>query len=91
MIEEEKKKAEFHAQPMPIFDGVKGLPAKKPPTPTKVQPFNLRSDVRGTARQEVLQREVQFGGMILLHRFSLTSFFFHSSTSKFNKIERINE
>ncbi|RXG57439.1 Targeting protein for Xklp2 [Armadillidium vulgare] len=59
MIEEEKKLAEFHAQPMPVLDTVKGLPPKKPPTPTKVQPFNLRSDIRGTAKQQSLQAELE--------------------------------
>ncbi|KAB7499326.1 Targeting protein for Xklp2-like protein [Armadillidium nasatum] len=59
MIEEEKKLAEFHAQPMPVLDTVKGLPPKKPPTPTKVQPFNLRSDIRGTAKQQNLQTELE--------------------------------
>ncbi|KAK7078140.1 Protein tpx2 [Halocaridina rubra] len=57
ILEEEKKAAEFHAQPMPVFeDGLRGVPEKKPPTPTRVQPFNLRSNQRGEKIREQFQR-----------------------------------
>lgn len=58
MLEEEKKLAEFHAQPMPVFDGVQGIPEKKPPTPTRQQPFNLASDYRGSLKQLQIKRSV---------------------------------
>lgn len=62
VIEEEKRLAEFHANPMPTVDGaVRGLPPKKPPTPTRVQPFNLHSDVRGAAKQELFKQQVRRG------------------------------
>ncbi|KAK3860635.1 hypothetical protein Pcinc_033330 [Petrolisthes cinctipes] len=60
MVEDEKKLAEFHANPMPMFDGgVYGLPPKKPPTPTRSQPFNLQSDQRGAAKQEQFKRQLE--------------------------------
>lgn len=60
VIEEEKKLAEFHANPLPAVDGaVRGLPPKKPPTPTRLQPFNLQSDIRGAAKQELFKQQVR--------------------------------
>lgn len=62
VIEEEKRLAEFHANPMPTVDGaVRGLPPKKPPTPTRVQPFNLQSDIRGATKQELFKQQVRRG------------------------------
>ncbi|XP_068249880.1 targeting protein for Xklp2 homolog isoform X2 [Palaemon carinicauda] len=60
VIEEEKKLAEFHAQPMPIFEeGIQGVPPKKPPTPTRLKPFHLRSDERGELKQDQIQRKLE--------------------------------
>ncbi|KAK4321593.1 hypothetical protein Pmani_007618 [Petrolisthes manimaculis] len=60
VVEDEKKLAEFHANPMPVFDGgVYGLPPKKPPTPTRAQPFNLQSEQRGAAKQEQFKRQLE--------------------------------
>nr|XP_045585406.1 targeting protein for Xklp2-like isoform X2 [Procambarus clarkii] len=57
ILEEEKKLAEFHAQPMPYFEsGVRGVPTKKPPTPTKPQPFALKIDERAVTKQEQFQK-----------------------------------
>ncbi|KAG0730338.1 Targeting protein for Xklp2 [Chionoecetes opilio] len=60
VIQEEKSLAEFHAQPMPSFvNGVLGLPPKKPPTPTKLQPFNLQADQRGAVKQERFKAQLE--------------------------------
>ena len=59
ILEDEKKMADFHANPMPVFEaGITGVPMKKPPTPTKVQPFNLNIDARGNIRKEKFEKEV---------------------------------
>ncbi|XP_063597841.1 targeting protein for Xklp2-like isoform X1 [Penaeus indicus] len=59
VLEEEKRLAEFHAQPMPVFEGVRGIPEKKPPTPTRQQPFNLASDYRGSLKQLQIKRSLE--------------------------------
>ncbi|XP_042234581.1 targeting protein for Xklp2 homolog isoform X2 [Homarus americanus] len=60
VLEDEKNLVNFHAQPMPIFEnGVCGVPPKKPPTPTRVKPFNLNIDQRGTNKQEQYQRHLE--------------------------------
>ncbi|KAK8391952.1 hypothetical protein O3P69_017515 [Scylla paramamosain] len=59
-IEEEKSLAEFHAQPMPVFEsGLLGVPAKRPPTPTQPQPFNLQADQRGMVKQEKFKAQLK--------------------------------
>lgn len=51
--------AEFHAHPMPLFDnGPKGLPSKKPPSGTKVEPFDLQIDKRAENKKQVFEKEV---------------------------------
>lgn len=59
VLEEEKKLAEFHAQPMPLFEGVRGIPEKKPPTPTRQQPFNLTSEYRGSLKQLQIKKSLE--------------------------------
>ncbi|XP_064089670.1 targeting protein for Xklp2 homolog isoform X1 [Macrobrachium nipponense] len=60
VLEEEKKLAEFHAHPMPIFEeGIRGVPPKKPPTPTRVRPFHLMSDERGELKQEQIHNKLE--------------------------------
>ncbi|XP_050707906.1 targeting protein for Xklp2-like [Eriocheir sinensis] len=60
IIEEEKRAAEFHARPMPVFeDGVHGVPPKKPPTPTQVKPFSMRVDQRGSTKQERFKEQLE--------------------------------
>ncbi|KAG7175813.1 Targeting protein for Xklp2-like 1 [Homarus americanus] len=60
VLEDEKNLVNFHAQPMPIFEnGVCGVPPKKPPTPTRVKPFNLKIDQRGTIKQEQYQKHLE--------------------------------
>lgn len=60
VLEDEKKLAEFHAHPMPSFEsGIRGVPHKKPPTPTKVVPFNLKVEERGNSKQEYIQRNLE--------------------------------
>nr|XP_053648834.1 targeting protein for Xklp2-B-like isoform X2 [Cherax quadricarinatus]XP_053648843.1 targeting protein for Xklp2-B-like isoform X2 [Cherax quadricarinatus]XP_053648852.1 targeting protein for Xklp2-B-like isoform X2 [Cherax quadricarinatus]XP_053648860.1 targeting protein for Xklp2-B-like isoform X2 [Cherax quadricarinatus]XP_053648868.1 targeting protein for Xklp2-B-like isoform X2 [Cherax quadricarinatus]XP_053648877.1 targeting protein for Xklp2-B-like isoform X2 [Cherax quadricarinatus] len=60
VLEEEKQLAEFHAHPMPIFDGgVRGVPPKKPPTPTRPEPFALKVDERGAAKKEQYHKHLE--------------------------------
>ncbi|KAF2366052.1 TPX2 C-terminal [Trinorchestia longiramus] len=57
-IAKEKALAEFHALPMPVFDGgPKGLPSKKPPSATKPAPFDLKIDKRAEARKLLMEKE----------------------------------
>ena len=54
---------------MPVFEGVHGVPKKKPPQKTKVQPFNLRIEERGAARQQEIQHEVKISPIDLILKF----------------------
>ncbi|MPC71021.1 Targeting protein for Xklp2-A [Portunus trituberculatus] len=45
---------------MPVFEsGVLGVPAKRPPTPTRPQPFNLQADQRGMVKQEKFKAQLK--------------------------------
>ncbi|KAK8381352.1 hypothetical protein O3P69_018439 [Scylla paramamosain] len=58
VLEDEKSLAEFHARPMPLFEGV-GVPARKPPTPTQVKPFALNVERRGSIKQEKFKQQLE--------------------------------
>ncbi|KAG0724472.1 Targeting protein for Xklp2 [Chionoecetes opilio] len=59
VVEDEKGLAEFYARPMPVFeDGLVGVPARKPPTPTQVKPFALQADQRGAVKQERFKHQM---------------------------------
>lgn len=61
VLEEEKKQAEFHANPMPVFEGKGplGVPAKASPRATKPKPFNLQIDARGAVKKQMWQKEIE--------------------------------
>lgn len=58
VLEDEKSLAEFHARPMPLFEGV-GVPPRKPPTPTQVKPFALNVERRGSIKQEKFKQQLE--------------------------------
>ncbi|CAL4104480.1 unnamed protein product [Meganyctiphanes norvegica] len=61
VLEEEKKQAEFHANPMPVFEGKGplGVPPKASPRATKPKPFNLQIDARGAVKKQMWQKEIE--------------------------------
>jgi len=59
VLEDEKKQAEFHANPMPISTGPLGVPPKASPRATKPKPFNLQADARGAVKKQIWQKELE--------------------------------
>lgn len=59
VLEDEKKQAEFHANPMPVSKGPLGVPAKASPRATKPKPFNLQIDARGAVKKQMFQKELE--------------------------------
>ncbi|KAK7483069.1 hypothetical protein BaRGS_00025732 [Batillaria attramentaria] len=57
VLEEERRAREFHAQPLPSLDPDE-LPAKMPKEPTKQEPFQLETDVRGMRYSQELAHKV---------------------------------
>lgn len=61
VLEDEKKQSEFHANPMPVYEGKGpvGVPARASPRATKPKPFNLQIDARGAVKKQMFQREIE--------------------------------
>nr|KAG5696627.1 hypothetical protein BaRGS_034088 [Batillaria attramentaria] len=58
VLEEERRAREFHAQPLPSLDPDE-LPAKMPKEPTKQEPFQLETDVRGMRYSQELAHKLE--------------------------------
>ncbi|XP_041377043.1 targeting protein for Xklp2 homolog isoform X2 [Gigantopelta aegis] len=59
LSEDERKAKEFHAQPIPWMESPVGLPDKQVKEPTKLEPFQLKVDIRGAKKAEEWRHQVE--------------------------------